>query len=136
MKGCSRPQSVLVIALTISVMTVIVGIRLLPFIFESSRISSAYRDLYYLPRFFEKHRSVTGRLPTNEEGFKALIQRPEGTSGRWLKTMDVVPIDPWANRYRYRKSTRDGVEIPEILSAGKDGLIGTEDDLSSLDPTH
>jgi general secretion pathway protein G len=134
MKGCSRAQSILVIALTISAIAVIVGIRLLPFIFERSRISSAYRDLYYLPRFFEKHRSVTGRLPTNEEGFKALIQRPEATSGRWLKTMDVVPIDPWGNRYHYRRSVRKGIEVPEILSAGTDGQFGTEDDLSSLKP--
>jgi general secretion pathway protein G len=103
---------------------------------DNTRVARAYQDLHDLPRFFEKHKSVTGKLPTTEEGFHALIQRPEGTSGRWLKTMDKVPIDPWGNRYRYRKSTRDGVEIPEILSAGKDGLIGTEDDLSSLDPTH
>jgi hypothetical protein len=103
---------------------------------DDTRIARAYEDLQDLARCFEEYRSRSGKLPTTEVGFHALIRRPPDAIGEWNKALDTIPWDPWGNRYHYRKSIRDGVEIPEILSAGKDCLIGTEDDLSSLDPTH
>ena len=102
---------------------------------DDTRIVRAHEDLQDLASRFQEHRSRSGRIPNTEEGFDALIRRPAGMSGEWQKALDTTPWDPWGNRYHYRKSIRDGVEIPEILSAGKDCLIGTEDDLSSLDPT-
>jgi len=37
--------------------------------------------------------------------------------------------DPWGRRYLYRLGP-DGE--PEVLSVGKDGVLGTEDDVSNL----
>lgn len=101
---------------------------------DDTRITRAYQDLYDLAPRFAEYRSRSGHLPTTEEGFGPLIERPAGETGKWTRAMDLVPIDPWGNRYQYRRSIRNGIEVPEVVCAGKDGMIGTEDDLSSLDP--
>jgi general secretion pathway protein G len=100
---------------------------------DEVRLTRAYEDLHDLAPRFEEYRLRSGRIPTTEEGFDPLIKRPVGEPGKWKRILDLIPQDPWGNRYRYRKSLRNGVETPEVLSTGKDGLIDTEDDLSSLD---
>ncbi len=77
-----------------------------------------------------------GRYPTTQQGLEALITRP--TTGplptRWMKVADSVPRDPWGNVYHYRLLPEGDARGFEITSAGKDGMFGTEDDLSNLDP--
>jgi general secretion pathway protein G len=94
----------------------------------------ADKDFEILTTSLEAHRKVSGRYPSTEEGLNALMERHETPTGRWIKTLDQIPLDPWRNPYRYRLTLREGAEVPEILCFGRDGVLGTEDDLSSLDP--
>ena len=48
--------------------------------------------------------------------------------------MDNVPIDPWNNEYLYKYPGTKDRSRPELICLGKDGLEGTEDDMSSQDP--
>jgi general secretion pathway protein G len=122
------------VILSASVIGMLIWAILWPAVYEDGKVTRVYEDLPHLIRLLEQYRSATGKLPTDEQGFDALIKRPEDASAQWTQGLQAVPWDPWGNRYHYRKSIRNGVEVPEVLSAGKDSLIGTEDDLSSLEP--
>lgn len=103
------------------------------YIAEDTRDHRAYEDLRELSASVEEYHATTGAYPTTEEGFDVMIRKPDPAPSKWKRIIKVVPIDPWANRYCYRLVSREGKETPEVLSCGRDGSHGTEDDLSSLD---
>ena len=45
-----------------------------------------------------------------------------------------VPLDPWRRPYRYKYPGQHDPEMPDIWSAGPDGVDGNEDDLTSWGP--
>lgn len=71
--------------------------------------------------------------PTTSQGLEALISSPSGLSnpsrwkGPYLET-DVIPLDPWDNEYQYELVDQDTYVI---TSAGADGVMNTEDDISN-----
>ena len=52
--------------------------------------------------------------------------RPRSWSGSY---MEVFPRDPWDNPYRYRFPGTRNALYPDLFSSGKDGEIGTDDDV-------
>ena len=82
------------------------------------------------------YRLNAGHYPSTEQGLKALMEQPfsDPLPRRWTKIADRIPTDPWNTDYRYRLLPEDDSRGFELLSAGRDGQFGTEDDLSSLDP--
>lgn len=78
-------------------------------------------DLFYLD---------VGRYPTEEEGMKALYQRPENLpswAGPYIKT---APKDPWGRDYIYKSPGERGPY--EISSLGADGQPGGEGESADL----
>jgi general secretion pathway protein G len=73
-----------------------------------------------------------GSYPSSEQGFQALVtcppDHPDPT--KWRQVLNKIPLDAWTNPYCYRLLPC-GDDF-EIRSAGKDGIIGTKDDLSSI----
>lgn len=66
-----------------------------------------------------------GRYPTEEEGFKVLLQDMlDGKGGPYVVSTEI-PRDPWGNTFRYRLVN----ERPVIDSAGPDGKFGTKNDI-------
>ena len=82
------------------------------------------------------YRLSTGHYPSTEQGLGALVVKPvtDPPLQEWSKIADRVQRDPWDKEYRYQRLPEDDNRGFELLSAGKDGQFGTEDDLSSLDP--
>jgi general secretion pathway protein G len=76
-----------------------------------------------------------GRYPTDEQGLRALLDRPvsEPVPKRWVQILRKLPTDSWDNEYHYRALPNDDKRGFELRSAGKDRILGTKDDLSSLD---
>jgi general secretion pathway protein G len=77
-----------------------------------------------------------GRLPTEQEGLQALVQRPAGLDeaawpGRYLDK-PAVPADAFGSPYRYEVPGADGYEF-ELTSAGPDRAFGTEADVRLSD---
>lgn len=74
-----------------------------------------------------------GSYPSSEQGFQALVtcppDHPDPT--KWRQVLKKIPLDAWMNAYRYRLLP-SGDDF-EIRSAGKDGIDGTRDDLSSIE---
>lgn len=81
-----------------------------------------------------------GHFPSTAQGLQALVARPVGEPEpmSWTALMDRVPIDPWAQEYRYECSQSiDGTKQSNqfrIISTGKDLTLGTEDDIVHEEP--
>jgi general secretion pathway protein G len=45
-----------------------------------------------------------------------------------------VPLDPWRRPYHYRYPGQHDPDMPDIWSAGPDGVDGTQDDIASWGP--
>jgi general secretion pathway protein G len=82
----------------------------------------------------------TGRFPTEEEGVKALVERPSDVTnypeGGYLKTR-TVPKDAWGSEFVYHLNPESGAPF-EVMSYGADkeagGEAGTpQEDLRSTD---
>ncbi len=69
-----------------------------------------------------------GRLPTNEEGLKALVTPKKGR-----QLMPEVPKDPWGTEYQFRNPGTKSKQGYDVFSAGRDYKVGTEDDLGNWD---
>jgi general secretion pathway protein G len=73
-----------------------------------------------------------GRLPTTEEGLKALVDNPDGSelwAGPYLNKMKV-PKDPWQAEYVYTFPGSHNNEF-DLYSKGQDGQAGTADDITN-----
>lgn len=79
--------------------------------------------------------------PSGQDGLQALVSPPSNDqSNRWagpyIKTNNDLK-DPWGNDYQYEQtnnsSGNQGGASFTIKSAGPDGSVGTEDDVSSDD---
>ena len=69
----------------------------------------------------------TSLFPSNEQGLKALRDKPEGVNG-WQGPYlpQEVPTDPWNRAYVYKYPGEHGDE-PDIISYGADGQPGGVD---------
>jgi general secretion pathway protein G len=70
-----------------------------------------------------------GRFPTTEEGLNALVTAPPDLANTWRKNIDKLPTDKYGHDYVYRSPGADN-EPFDIISFGKDGQEGTEDDIN------
>ena len=78
----------------------------------------------------------TGRYPRGDEGLLAIVNNPQITNwrGPYLKT-DNVPLDPWGNEYKYSYPSEltSSEFLYDIISAGPDGVLGNNDDVTNHD---
>lgn len=94
--------------------------RLIAKEFEESKIRTAMRDVMVFKTAAVQYYMVKRKYP---ETFDDLINGADP----YLEGGDSAQIDPWGNKYELRIMKR-GVSF---VSAGPDGLIGTEDDIDS-----
>ena len=75
-----------------------------------------------------------GSYPTTEQGLGALVQQPSTGAPKWKKggylEKGKVPLDPWDNEYIYLCPGLHGNF--DIVSYGKDGIPGGEDDNADI----
>ena len=72
-----------------------------------------------------------GRFPLDSEGLEALLIDPgefeeDVWDGPYLKKSDL--LDPWGNPYEYREEGEINVGSYDIISFGKDGQPGGDDE--------
>lgn len=102
---------------------------------QAANLKQVDGDFKSIETALSMYRLNAGPNPTTEQGLNALVNKPTTTPipRRWERVMDSVPKDPWGNDYVYIFPGRKDASRPEILSKGKDGQQGTDDDLSSQD---
>ena len=78
----------------------------------------------------------TGHYPSTEQGLQALVERPTipPLPEDWVQIFDKMRSDPWRRDYQYRLVGEAPHIRFELRSIGKDGVEGTKDDQSSLEP--
>ncbi|MHC4166317.1 MAG: type II secretion system major pseudopilin GspG [Planctomycetota bacterium] len=79
--------------------------------------------------------SDVGRYPTTEQGLEALIVQPQQAStwrGPYIRQARQFK-DPWGNKYHYQCPGQQNTTGYDLTSAGPDGQLGTEDDITNFD---
>jgi len=79
--------------------------------------------------------SDVGGYPTTEQGLEALITKPDQASnwrGPYIRQAKQFK-DPWGNEYQYQCPGQYNTTSYDIVSAGPDGQLGTEDDITNFD---
>lgn len=103
---------------------------------DSAKIQTARRDFTAIQAGLDTYK-MNGRkgFPTTAQGLDALVKKPSGSPipRDWSQSYKQVPLDPWQNPYGYKFPGSKDPKNPEILSAGPDGQMGTDDDLSNQD---
>ena len=77
-------------------------------------------------------KSITGGYPKSGD-LEALVNQPSNVTnwrGPYLKS---IPLDPWGNPYTYDYPGKHNPNGYDLLSNGKDGRAGTDDDINNWD---
>lgn len=78
--------------------------------------------------------------PSTDEGLELLLSAPEDErlARKWAGPYidgNELPLDPWGNEFEYEFDAADGEgdapDFPRIISAGPDGQMDTDDDISN-----
>jgi general secretion pathway protein G len=103
---------------------------------DSGAITVVDGDFASIDNALQAYRNNAGNFPSGQQGLKALVDKPTSSPRprRWIQIMDQVPKDPWVNEYVYKYPGSKDRSRPELICYGKDGLQGSEDDMSSQDP--
>lgn len=102
---------------------------------EGAKLAKVAPDSEVISNALKTYTIIAGRPPTTEQGLMALVQEPVAgpKPRRWTQVMKKVPTDPWGNPYHYRLLSEErGRWSFELSSAGKDGILQTEDDWAEV----
>ncbi|EDP73123.1 general secretion pathway protein G [Hydrogenivirga sp. 128-5-R1-1] len=98
-----------------------------------AKIDTTKIQLKEVKRALEMYKVDNGTYPTTEQGLKALVKKPDTppVPKKWKQYLEKVPKDAWGNEliYIYPSDKHPF----ELKSAGPDGEVGTEDDISVWD---
>ena len=94
---------------------------------DKAKVQTAETQVKSLKTAIQTLRLDIGRIPTEEEGLRLLIQRPsdEKASKFWRGPYieEQIPLDPWNNPYQYN-TTSSGLLPFSLYSFGADGKSG------------
>ena len=104
---------------------------------DKARVVTTKASLKVLDSSIQQFKMDTGIFPTEEEGLKALIEKPVDVlnypEGGYLQTKQV-PKDAWGHEFVYILSPESGAPF-EIKSYGADGQEGGEGNNADLKST-
>jgi len=93
---------------------------------DEARVTTARTDIKTISAALKMYRLDNGNYPTQEQGLKALVEKPTSAPvpAAWSAEgyLPEPPKDPWGNPYSY---TVTGTGF-ELKSFGKDGKPGGE----------
>lgn len=124
-KGMTLIEIIIVVALLGTLMTYLVSN--LTSVSESAKEDQAKLAMGVISQSLQMYRVHNNNYPTSSQGLQALLANP-GSSRKWRGPYieEEKLVDPWGLEFNYEAEGRNY----KITSAGADGAIGTEDDLS------
>lgn len=95
--------------------------------FSNSQVKTTTGQLASLDAAVEEFNLTMGRYPTEEEGLKALVEKPATADENWRNFLGkrTVPVDGWGNEFVYKRDAT-GTFAFVIVSYGADGKPGGE----------
>lgn len=104
---------------------------------DQAKISTTDQNLNSLSTSLDMYRNLGGTYPSKAQGLEALIAKPTSSPKprRWTQSLDddKALLDAWGTKYEYHYPGKQDKTKPEIISAGPDGIFGTDDDQSNQD---
>lgn len=91
-----------------------------------AKTDAAKLQINSLATTLDLYRLDVGRYPTEQEGLRALVERPPGAdqwNGPYLKKADILQ-DPWRRPYIYRQPGQHGEY--DLYTLGADNAAGGE----------
>jgi len=129
--------TLLEMVIVLGIIAVLLGgsIALIGGVGEGAKVQRVDQDFLAIGNALKTYKINAGSYPTTGQGLKALVEKPGGSPQprRWTQVMKKVPTDPWGNDYGYLFPGRKDPSEFEIISKGKDGVEGGEQDFSSQD---
>lgn len=128
LRHASNPASgftlleLLVVLLIIALLAGYVGPKMFNRL-EVAKVQTAMGQMKSLADSLGQYRLDNNHYPTEAQGIKALVERPEtetGWNGPYLAK--AIPLDPWNNPYLF-KNPGAAHEV-ELISLGRDGKAG------------
>lgn len=127
-RGMSLLEIMVVITL-IGLVTAAVGVSVMGAL-QDGQVDTARSQAYELEKAVDSYKLRRGGYPSNAQGLTALT---DNTKGRAV--LDRMPTDPWGQPYAY---VIPGLKNPrgvDIVSAGPDGQLDTDDDVGNWQGT-
>ena len=143
MRKAHRPRTttegftLLEMVVVLAIISIILGgaVGVIRGIINSAREDQVRTDFRTMEVMLLKYQITSDSFPTSEQGLDALVAKP--TRGpiprRWSQVVDELPLDPWGSEFEYRYPGSKKPQDFELVSAGKDRIRGTGDDMSSQD---
>jgi len=100
---------------------------------DQARVVAARQDISSLMQALKLYRLDNGRYPTNEQGLRALSERPTtGNVNNWRSYLDRLPNDPWGAPYQYlNPGVKGEIDVFSLGANGQPGGEGTDADIGS-----
>ncbi|WP_411828013.1 type II secretion system major pseudopilin GspG [Luteolibacter sp. AS25] len=134
-KQFSAAFTLIEIVIVMGIIAVLAGgtIALMGNFGEGAKVQKAETEINSsLAAALRQYETLAGQFPTTDQGLMALVEKPTKapTPRRWASLgLKEIPVDPWKNEYFYESDGRTYV----LISAGSDGELKTDDDISSDD---
>lgn len=101
---------------------------------EQAKVTAAATEISSLETALDSFEVDNGYFPAGEDGLIDLVQEPNDTQnwhGPYLSKM--ITADPWGNPYIYESPGRNNENSYDIMSMGRDGRVGGDDDITNWD---
>ena len=97
---------------------------------DQARITAAITQISTFNTALSAYEVDTGSFPSTQSGLRALVVQPSDVSGwRGPYLQSDIPLDPWQHPYVYQYPGKLNPSGFDIISMGKDGQLGTADDI-------
>ena len=124
------------IMLVLGIIAVLVGsaIYMLSGNIDVAKEQAVQADIDGMSTQLMVYESRAGRLPTTEQGLKALWEKPtsEPIPERWIALLEEEKKGPWGQPYKYAYPATKSKKPFDIWSVGRDGQDGTADDIGNF----
>lgn len=120
--------------LFILVLTGLAGFNLLKSSPDAAGEIKVKADISTLSTALRSYEIRAGRLPTTEQGLRALLERPPTAPQprQWVRMLAEELLDPWGHSYRYANPATRSASGYDLWSVGADGQDGTADDIGNF----
>jgi general secretion pathway protein G len=126
-RGFTFLEVIVVVAILVLLATIIV-VRYTGSL-EKAKSDRTILQVKEIEKALEIYKIDNGNYPTNEQGLKALVEKPEDepVPKKWKKLFDETPKDPWNNEIIYVCPGEH--KDFDLFSKGPNGTEGDEDDI-------
>ena len=135
----ARAFTLLEIVIVMTILGILAGtaVKLLKGNVDAAKETRVESDIQAVSTQVQLYESRAGRMPTTEQGIKALVEKPtaEPVPERWSQLLEEEPKDPWGQPYKYTYPAVKGKKAFDMWSVGKDGQDGTADDIGNFKNT-